>query len=578
MHNQLLKRGLLLISLITLITPFSMSLASTENQTDVRTNVQTDISQADTEQLASKAEQLLQRYQRQQAHIDNINNHKDNLSTLEQEALDYRLYSRHLNAFETLNQLSNHLISQQKMGKANPKVMAEVEKIINENNENLKKGNVKIHTEFNENYAKQEKYSTEGLQLYIQYLALQDSIYSAMTQQVINQQALGLDATATKKLLIAQLYNRAESFSGMVELVIKKRDELNILIGLKADNQGLKDTLAVITEQLAVSRVSFSLTVELLNQLGFDASFYQQTLLKLGGQITTDLLDVSILTGMMNRLLDQASEYLFEHGGEWIFKILLLLAIYYVFKTLAKLATKVLTKSLNSGKLNLSSLMKKMIISSVSRLIMILGMFIALAQFGISLAPILAGLGVAGFIIGFALQDTLSNFASGMMILIYRPYDVGDLVEVGGGVFGKVESMNLVSTTILTIDNQTLVIPNSKIWGDVIKNVTSQKLRRVDLVFGIGYSDDIEQTEAVLTELVLAHPMVLKDPEPVIKLHVLNESSVDFVVRPWVKTEDYWDVYWDLTRQVKMRFDKDGITIPFPQRDVHFYPVATPTE
>lgn len=549
------------------MAPFSMSFATTEEQTGTALEAQTN-----------QAEQLLQRYQRQQAHIDNINNHKDDLSTLEQEALNYRLFSRYLNAFETLNTLSKYLIEEQKSGHKNPTVMAEIEKIIHGNTDNLKKANSKIHKKFNADYAEQEKYSTEGLHLYIQYLTLQDSIYSAMTQQVTNQQALGFEVGETKKQLIAQLYNRAESFSGMVELVIKKREELNILIGLKADNQALKDTLAVITEQLVVSRVSFSLTVELLHQLDFDASFYQQTLLKLGGQITTDLLDVSILSGMVNRFVMQISEYLIEHGGEWIFKILLLIAIYYVFRSLAKLATKVLTKSLNSSNINLSSLMKKMIISSASRLIMILGVFIALAQLGISLAPILAGLGVAGFIIGFALQDTLSNFASGMMILIYRPYDVGDLVEVGGGVFGKVESMNLVSTTILTIDNQTLVIPNSKIWGDVIKNVTSQKLRRVDLVFGIGYSDDIEKTEAVLTELVLAHPLVLKDPEPVIRLHVLNESSVDFVVRPWVKTEDYWDVYWDLTRQVKMRFDQDGITIPFPQRDVHFYPVAAPTE
>ncbi|PKG38285.1 mechanosensitive ion channel family protein [Psychromonas sp. Urea-02u-13] len=567
MHTKWFKRCLLLISLSTLMAPFSMSFATTEEQTGTALEAQTN-----------QAEQLLQRYQRQQAHIDNINNHKDDLSTLEQEALNYRLFSRYLNAFETLNTLSKYLIEEQKSGHKNPTVMAEIEKIIHGNTDNLKKANSKIHKKFNADYAEQEKYSTEGLHLYIQYLTLQDSIYSAMTQQVTNQQALGFEVGETKKQLIAQLYNRAESFSGMVELVIKKREELNILIGLKADNQALKDTLAVITEQLVVSRVSFSLTVELLHQLDFDASFYQQTLLKLGGQITTDLLDVSILSGMVNRFVMQISEYLIEHGGEWIFKILLLIAIYYVFRSLAKLATKVLTKSLNSSNINLSSLMKKMIISSASRLIMILGVFIALAQLGISLAPILAGLGVAGFIIGFALQDTLSNFASGMMILIYRPYDVGDLVEVGGGVFGKVESMNLVSTTILTIDNQTLVIPNSKIWGDVIKNVTSQKLRRVDLVFGIGYSDDIEKTEAVLTELVLAHPLVLKDPEPVIRLHVLNESSVDFVVRPWVKTEDYWDVYWDLTRQVKMRFDQDGITIPFPQRDVHFYPVAAPTE
>jgi small conductance mechanosensitive channel len=561
MYTKWLKHYIFFISFFIFITPFNMSIAATEQQ--VKTN---------------HADQLLQRYYRQQAHINNINSHKNELSTLEQEALDYRLFSRHLNAFETLNKLSNHLIKQQEEGNQNPIVLAKLEKIINANNNNLKKGNAKIHREFNENYAKQEKYSTEALHLYIEYLALQDSVYRAITQQVLNQQSLGFDPSTTKEQLIAELYNRAESFSGLVELVVKKREELTVLIGLKADNQDLKDTLSVIMEQLVVSRKSFSLTVELLQQLGFDSSFYLQTLLKLGGQITSDVLDVSILSGMLNNSVNKISEYIIEHGGEWTFKALLLIAIYYIFRTLARLATKVLSKSLNSGKLNLSSLMKKMIITSASRLIMILGGFIALAQLGISLAPIFAGLGVAGFIIGFALQDTLSNFAAGMMILIYRPYDVGDLVEVGGGVFGKVESMNLVSTTILTIDNQTLVIPNSKIWGDVIKNVTAQKLRRVDLVFSIGYSDDIEQTEALLTNLVLAHPMVLRDPEPIIKLHVLNESSVDFVVRPWVKTADYWNVYWDLTREVKVRFDKDGISIPFPQRDVHFYPAVAPTE
>ncbi|PKF61153.1 hypothetical protein CW745_12525 [Psychromonas sp. psych-6C06] len=453
--------------------------------------------------------------------------------------------------------------------------MAEMAPIIEQNNQALKQGIHKLQTNFNENYAKQEPYSTESLRLYISHLSLQDTVYSAMTQQVLNQQGLGFDVANTKSYLIEQLYNRAESFSGMVELVVKKREELKILIGVKTDNQSLKDTLAVVTEQLVVARGSFSLTADLLTQLGFDAAFYQQTILKLGGQITSEVLDFNLLTGMFNRLTQRVSEYMVEYGGEWIFNILLIIAIYYIFRSLAKVARNLLRKSLSKTKLNLSSLMKEMIISSVSRLIMILGLFIALAQLGISLAPILAGLGVAGFIIGFALQDTLGNFAAGMMILIYRPYDVGDLVEVGGGVFGKVESMNLVSTTILTIDNQTLVIPNSKIWGDVIKNVTAQKLRRVDLVFGIGYSDDIEKTESVLTELVLAHPMVLAEPEAVVKLHVLNESSVDFVVRPWVKTEDYWEVYWDLTRQVKMRFDQDGISIPFPQRDIHVYPAVS---
>jgi len=200
----------------------------------------------------------------------------------------------------------------------------------------------------------------------------------------------------------------------------------------------------------------------------------------------------------------------------------------------------------------------------------LLGFLIAIAQLGIEVAPLLAGLGIAGFVVGFALQDTLSNFASGMMILVYRPFDVGDVIEAGG-VSGKVDQMNLVSTMVLTFDNQLLVVPNSKIWGDVIRNVTHRDKRRVDLTFGIGYSDDIPTAERILTEIVAAHDKVLDDPEPVIRLHELGESSVNFIVRPWSKTSDYWDVYWDVTREVKRRFDEEGVSIPFPQRDVHIY-------
>jgi small conductance mechanosensitive channel len=200
--------------------------------------------------------------------------------------------------------------------------------------------------------------------------------------------------------------------------------------------------------------------------------------------------------------------------------------------------------------------------------VLIIGLLIALSQVGINLAPLLAGMGLVGFIVGFALQDTLSNFAAGMLILIYRPFDVDDVIEAAG-VSGKVSKMSLVNTTILTFDNQTIIVPNGKIWGDIIRNVTAQTMRRVDLVFGIGYGDDIEKTEKVLAEVVAAHPAVLDEPETLIKVHELGESSVNFIVRPWVHRDDYWDTYWDLTRAVKLRFDEEGISIPFPQRDVH---------
>jgi small conductance mechanosensitive channel len=211
-----------------------------------------------------------------------------------------------------------------------------------------------------------------------------------------------------------------------------------------------------------------------------------------------------------------------------------------------------------------------MILSTTRSVIIMLGLLIALSQLGISLGPLLAGLGIAGFVIGFALQDSLSNFASGIMILIYKPFDVGDLVEIGGA-FGTVSHMSLVNTTVLTIDNQTLVVPNNSIWKNVIKNVTAQETRRIDMTFGIGYSDDIPKAEHILKEIIETHESVLEDPEPMVRLHELGDSSVNFVVRPWVKTDDYWPVYWDITRAVKLAFDAQGVTIPFPQRDVHVF-------
>jgi small conductance mechanosensitive channel len=195
---------------------------------------------------------------------------------------------------------------------------------------------------------------------------------------------------------------------------------------------------------------------------------------------------------------------------------------------------------------------------------------IAVSQLGVDVGPLLAAIGAAGFIIGFALQGTLSNFAAGIMILMYQPFDVGDAVEVAG-VSGAVEKMTLVSTTIKSWDNKQIVVPNNSIWGDVITNITGNAIRRVDMVFGIGYDDDIEKAQSVLESIIADHEKVLKDPEPTIKLHELGDSSVNFVVRPWARKEDYWGLYWDITKEVKRRFDKEGISIPFPQRDVHIY-------
>jgi small conductance mechanosensitive channel len=198
---------------------------------------------------------------------------------------------------------------------------------------------------------------------------------------------------------------------------------------------------------------------------------------------------------------------------------------------------------------------------------MLIGFLVILTQLGVQVAPLLAGLGIAGFVVGFAMQNTLSNFAAGGMILGNQPFDIGDEIEVAG-VAGVVKRMSLVSTTILTPDNQTLIIPNSTIWGGVIRNRTAQPIRRVDLTFGIGYGDDIAKAESVLREITEGLESVLKDPAPVIRLNQLADSSVNFVLLAWTTKERYWEVYWAITRSVKLRFDQEGISIPFPQREL----------
>ena len=226
----------------------------------------------------------------------------------------------------------------------------------------------------------------------------------------------------------------------------------------------------------------------------------------------------------------------------------------------AKAAVKRLPKS--------SSLLQDFVVAMVRRITMIIGLVVAISMLGVNIGPLVAAIGAAGLVIGLALQGTLSNFASGLLILVYRPYDVGDVID-GGGVLGKVEAMNLVSTRIATFDNQVMFVPNNSIWNGVIKNITARDTRRVDLTFGIGYSDDMAKAEGIIMEILNGHDKVLKDPAPVVKVHELADRSVNFVVRPWSNAADYWDVYWDVTRRVKERFDAEGVGIPFPQRDLH---------
>jgi small conductance mechanosensitive channel len=249
-------------------------------------------------------------------------------------------------------------------------------------------------------------------------------------------------------------------------------------------------------------------------------------------------------------------------------KVLAALAIFIVGRWVAKGVRKVVDRLMTKSKVDPTLVSFTANLAYIGLLAFIV--IAALGQLGIQTTSFIAILGAAGLAIGLALQGSLSNFAAGFLLIIFRPFKVGDLIE-GAGVFGVVEVIQIFTTQLKTADNKTVIVPNAKLTDDNIVNWTAKGTRRVDMVFGIGYGDDIDKARSLMADIVAADDRILKNPEPQIAVSELADSSVNFVVRPWVKVNDYWGVYFDLTEKIKKAFDTNGVSIPFPQRDVHVY-------
>jgi small conductance mechanosensitive channel len=202
--------------------------------------------------------------------------------------------------------------------------------------------------------------------------------------------------------------------------------------------------------------------------------------------------------------------------------------------------------------------------------LMIFVIIAAINQIGVQTTSLIAVMGAAGLAIGLALQGSLANFAAGVLIVMFRPYRVGDFVEAAG-IAGVVQQVQILTTVLKTGDNKQIVVPNGQIMGSIITNYSANDTRRVDMTIGVSYDDDLDKVRSTIKELVGADERILKDPECLIAVSELADSSVNFVVRPWVKTADYWGVKFDMTEAIKKRFDKEGISFPYPQQDVHLY-------
>ena len=258
-------------------------------------------------------------------------------------------------------------------------------------------------------------------------------------------------------------------------------------------------------------------------------------------------------------------------GVDFGIRVVTAIAIFYIGRLIVSLLTRGLHKLME--KQEVDKTLETFVCNLVRVALLAFVVVAAINSLGVQTASFIAVLGAAGLAVGLALQGSLSNFAAGVLIVMFRPYKVGDWIEAAG-VSGSVLEVQILTTAMKTGDNKRVIVPNSQIMGSIITNYSAHDTRRVDLVVGVSYSDDLDKVRGALQSIVAADERVLDDPAVTIAVSELADSSVNFVVRPWVKTADYWGVLFDLTETIKKRFDAEGISIPFPQRDVHIYQAA----
>ena len=267
--------------------------------------------------------------------------------------------------------------------------------------------------------------------------------------------------------------------------------------------------------------------------------------------------------------LDKAKEWVVVNGIDFLVNVIIFFVILIIGKIVVSTISNVTRRALQKSN-RVSEMLQGFAVNIVSKVLWVIVLMIALQRLGIDIAPLIAGLGVTGFIVGFAFQESLGNLASGLMIALNQPFKVGDFVETGG-ISGVVDELNMMATTMTTLDNKKVVIPNKSVWGSAITNYTALDKRRVDLGVGISYGSDINKAKSAIMSALKEVKEILSDPPPEVEVETMGDSSVNLVVRPWCKSDDYWTVFFKANQAVKEGLDRGNVTIPFPQLDVHHY-------
>lgn len=368
-------------------------------------------------------------------------------------------------------------------------------------------------------------------------------------------------------LTLSELEAEAKSWQKRVKAQVQETSSYLISTREKQEDEAVRKRLGKMRDDEAALIKRLGIVLDEWEQKGGEVTEYRQYIKALP-LINVDTSDYqSVFSGVVAWFQSG------EGGVKWLRRSLIFLGILIAFWFLAGLIYRVARHAINRTT-NEPDLVGEFVMRIIRRVVLFAGLLTALAAVGVNIGAMAALLGGGAFIIGFAMQETLGNLASGVMLLINRPFEVDDAVEVAG-VSGKVKGVNLMTTEIRTFDNKLILVPNKKIWGDTITNSTRTSERRVDLVFGICHGEDTEKATEILKQLVDRHPYVIADPPPAVKLHEITDSSINFICRPWAKTGDYWNVYWDITSQVKEAFEINGISIPSRKTEVRYVEEAT---
>jgi small conductance mechanosensitive channel len=250
----------------------------------------------------------------------------------------------------------------------------------------------------------------------------------------------------------------------------------------------------------------------------------------------------------------------------WLMNILFAIAIVLIGRIVVKWIVKLVRKLMVRS--DIDPILINFVSSIVNAILLLFVFIAALDQLGVDTTSLVALIGAAGLAIGLSLQGSLQNFAAGVMLIVFRPFKIGDFVDAGGQA-GVIEQISIFSTTMKSGDNKEIIVPNGQIYSGAITNFSAKETRRIDLVFGIGYDDDMLKAKEIMERILLSHELVLAEPAPAVAVAELADSSVNFNVRPWVKSGDYWGVRSEIIEQVKLAFDEEGISIPYPQMDIH---------